>query len=89
MSSDYEMDLRDASYDSSLYEEIKETLESKTSQYTISKDEITGIFKGTLEIKLPNLIVSVYKRDKNDVKYALNASIQDVVSEVVAQALED
>ena len=38
-------------------------------QFTVAKDEITGIYKGTLDIQLPPICVTRYKADKNDFKY--------------------
>ena len=97
MSSDYEIDLRDELYDSSLsediYERVKESLPtvtaSRNTQYTVARDEVTGIFKGTMDIKLPSVCVSVYKADKADIKYAVTRAVCDVVEEIVTKALED
>ena len=97
MSSDYEMDLRDELYDSSLsediYEEIKESLPtvtaSRNTQYTVARDEVTGIFKGTMDIKLPTVCVSVYKANRDDIKYALNRAVCEVVEEIVNKAMEE
>ena len=38
-------------------------------QFTVAKDEVTGIYKGTLDIQLPPINVTRYKADKNDFKY--------------------
>ena len=98
MSSDFEMELHcgelyESSLDDSMYEEISETLPtptaSKNAQFTVSRDEVSGIFKGTLDIKLPPVVVTVYKADKNEIKWGVNAAVQDVVSEIVTKALED
>ena len=97
MSSDYEIDLRDELYDSSLsediYERVKESLPtvtaSRNTQYTVARDEVTGIFKGTMDIKLPTVCVSVYKANRDDIKYALNRAVCEVVEEIVTKALED
>ena len=97
MSSDYEMELRDELYDSSLsediYERVKDSLPtitaSRNSQNTVARDEVTGIFKGTMDIKLPSVCVSVYKADKADIKYAVTRAVCDVVEEIVTKALED
>ena len=97
MSSDYEMDLRDELYDSSLSEEIYERVKdslptitaSRNSQYTVARDEVTGIFKGTMDIKLPTVCVSVYKANRDDIKYALNRAVCEVVEEIVNKAMEE
>ena len=97
MSSDYEMDLRDELYDSSLsediYERVKESLPtvtaSRNTQYTVARDEVTGIFKGTMDIKLPTVCVSVYKANRDDIKYALNRAVCEVVEEIVNKAMEE
>jgi|TARA_R100000482_G_scaffold32563_2_gene10604 hypothetical protein len=97
MSSDYEIDLRDELYDSSLsediYERVKESLPtvtaSRNTQYTVARDEVTGIFKGTMDIKLPTVCVSVYKANRDDIKYALNRAVCEVVEEIVNKAMEE
>ena len=97
MSSDYEMELRDELYDSSLsediYERVKDSLPtitaSRNSQYTVARDEVTGVFKGTMDIKLPAVCVSVYKANRDDIKYALNRAVCEVVEEIVNKAMEE
>jgi hypothetical protein len=91
------MDLRDELYDSSLsediYERVKESLPtvtaSRNTQYTVARDEVTGIFKGTMDIKLPTVCVSVYKANRDDIKYALNRAVCEVVEEIVNKAMEE
>ena len=43
-------------------------------QYTVSRDEVTGVYKGTLDIQLPPICVTRYKADKNDFKYEYECS---------------
>ena len=98
MSSDFEMELHcgelyESSLSEDIYEEIEETLPTVTAssntQFTVARDEVTGIFKGTMDIKLPSVCVSVYKADKADIKYAVTRAVCDVVEEIVTKALED
>ena len=58
-------------------------------QFTVAKDEITGIYKGTLDIQLPPICVTRYKADKNDFKYEMQRALNEIVDELVEQALED
>ena len=98
MSSDFEMELHCGElYEQSLvddmYEEIAETLPTVTAssntQFTVARDEVTGIFKGTMDIKLPAVCVSVYKANRDDIKYALNRAVCEVVEEIVNKAMEE
>ena len=71
MSSDYSFEL---------YERLTEILPDPMSTkhtFTVAKDEVTGIFKGTLEA------------DKNDFKYDIQRAVTEVVEEIVAKALDD
>ena len=47
-------------------------------QFTVAKDEITGIYKGTLDIQLPPICVTRYKADKNDFKYEMSRAVTEV-----------
>ena len=98
MSSDFEMELHcgelyESSMSEDMYEEVEDTLPTSTAlsnaQYTVARDEVTGIFKGTMDIKLPTVCVSVYKADKADIKYAVTRAVCDVVEEIVTKAFED
>jgi|TARA_Y100000592_G_C5474921_1_gene321729 hypothetical protein len=83
MSSDYSFEL---------YERLTEILPDPMSTkhtFTVAKDEVTGIFKGTLDIQLPPIIVTKYKADKNDFKYDIQRAVTEVVEEIVAKALDD
>ena len=44
-------------------------------QFTVAKDEVTGIYKGTLDIQLPPICVTRYKADKNDFKYEMSRAV--------------
>ena len=41
---------------------------SDNFQFTASKDETMGIYKGTLDIQLPPICVTRYKADKSELK---------------------
>ena len=64
-------------------------------QFTVAKDEVTGIYKGTLDIQLPPICVTRYKADKNDFKYEMSRAVTEVVEEfmepdgVVSEEEED
>lgn len=58
-------------------------------QYTDSRDEVTGVYKGTLDIKLPPICVTRYKADKNDFKYEMSRAVTDVVEAIIEKHMDD
>ena len=58
-------------------------------QFTVTKDEITGIYKGTLDIQLPPITVTRYKADKNGFKYEMQRAVADVVEAIIEKNLDD
>lgn len=58
-------------------------------QFTTAKDEITGIWKGTLDIELPPIVVTRYKADKNDFKYDIQRAVTEVVEEIVSKVMDE
>ena len=58
-------------------------------EFTASKDEVTGIWKGTLDIELPPIIVTRYKADKKDFKYDIQRAVTEVVEEIVSKVMDE
>ena len=58
-------------------------------QFTVAKDEVTGIYKGTLDIQLPPICVTRYKADKNDFKYEMRRAIEEMVGEIVEKVIDE
>ena len=58
-------------------------------QYTVSRDEVTGVYKGTLDNQLPPICVTRYKADKNDFKYEMQRAVTDVVEAIIEKHMED
>ena len=58
-------------------------------EFTASRDEITGIWKSTLDIQLPPIIVTRYKADKNDFKYDIQRAVTEVVEEIVSKVMDE
>lgn len=57
--------------------------------FTVSKDEVTGIYKGTLDIQLPPICVTRYKSDKNDFKYEMSRAVTEIVEQIIERRMED
>lgn len=58
-------------------------------EFTVAKDEITGIWKGTLDIELPQIIVTKYKADKSDFKYDIQRAVTEIVEEIVSKVMDE
>jgi hypothetical protein len=58
-------------------------------QFTVAKDEVTGIYKGTLDIQLPPICVTRYKADKNDFKYEMSRAVTEVVEAIIEKNMDD
>jgi len=58
-------------------------------QYTVSRDEVTGVYKGTLDIQLPPICVTRYKADKSDFKYEMQRAVTDVVEAIIEKHMDD
>lgn len=58
-------------------------------QYTVAKDEVTGVYKATLDVKLPPICVTRFKADKNDFKYEMQRAVTEVVEAIIEKYLDD
>lgn len=57
--------------------------------YTVSKDEVTGVYKATLDVQLPPICVTRYKADKNDFKYEMSRAVTEVVEAIIEKNMDD
>ena len=62
---------------------------SDNFQFTASKDETMGIYKGTLDIQLPPICVTRYKADKSELKYEMSRAVAEVVVAIIEKNIED
>ena len=58
-------------------------------QFTVAKDEVTGVYKGTRDIQLPPICVTRYKADRNDFKYEMQRAVTEVVEAILEKHLDD
>ncbi len=57
--------------------------------FTIEKDEALGLYRCDLTATLPPITVTKYKKSRDDFRYEMQRAINEIVDELVEQALED
>lgn len=57
--------------------------------YTVSKDEVTGVYKATLDVQLPPICVTRYKANKDDFKYEMSRAVTEVVEAIIEKNMDD
>ena len=60
-----------------------------TVNFTTEKDNETGLYKGTITVKLPELTAIRYKADRNDFKYEMRRAISEIVEEIIEKGIDD
>ena len=60
-----------------------------TVNFTTEKDTDTGLYKGTITVKLPELTATRYKADRNDFKYEMRRAISEIVEEIIEKGIDD
>jgi hypothetical protein len=58
-------------------------------QHTIEKDENLGLYCCTMTATLPSITVTKYKKSREDFRYEMQRALNEIVDELVEQALED
>jgi hypothetical protein len=58
-------------------------------EFNVEKDTVTGLYKGTLTVSLPELSVVRYKADRNDFKYEMRRAISEIVEEMIEKGIDD
>ena len=56
---------------------------------SIQKNEELGLLECTMTAKLPSITVTRYKKDRDDFRYEMQRAINDIVDELVEQAVRD
>jgi len=56
---------------------------------SIQKNEELGLYECTMTAKLPPITVTRYKKDRDDFQYEMQRAINDIVDELVEQAVKD
>lgn len=57
--------------------------------FTIEKDDALGLYRCDMTCKLPPITVTKYKKSRDDFRYEMQRAINEIVDELVEQALED
>jgi len=56
---------------------------------SIQKNEELGLHECTMTASLPPITVTRYKKDRDDFRYEMQRAINDIVDELVEQAVRD
>jgi hypothetical protein len=56
--------------------------------FTVEKDQATGLYKGTVVVNLPELTAVRYKADRNDFKYEMRRAISEIVEEMIEKGID-
>ena len=56
---------------------------------TIKKNESLGLYECTMTATLPTITVTKYKKSREDFRYEMQRAINEIVDELVEQALEE
>jgi len=60
-----------------------------TSDINITKDSDLGLWRCDLEIQLPKITVTRFKKDKSDFQYEMRRAVSEIVEEIVEKALDE
>jgi hypothetical protein len=58
-------------------------------EISITKNEELGLYQCDMTAKLPPITVTKYKKSRDDFRYEMQRAINEIVDELVEQALED
>jgi len=58
-------------------------------EFTIERDEALGLYRCDMTASLPPITVTKYKKSRDDFRYEMQRAINEIVDELVEQALED
>ena len=58
-------------------------------EISIQKNEELGLYQCDMTCSLPTITVTKYKKSRDDFRYEMQRAINEVVDELVDQALED
>jgi hypothetical protein len=57
--------------------------------FTVTKDDDLGLYKGDLTIELPPITVTRYKADRSDFQYEMRSAVENIIGEVVDKAMKE
>ena len=57
--------------------------------FDCTKNEDLGLYEGTLCVRLPEISVTRYKADRNDVNYEMRRAVSEIVEEIIEKHLDD
>jgi len=57
--------------------------------FKVEEDAATGLYKGTLTVKLPELTATRYKADKTDFKHDMRRAISRIVEEIIEKGIDE
>ena len=55
----------------------------------ITIDEMVGIYRSDMTVKLPEMSVTRWKKSRDDFRYEMQRAINEIVDELIEKALED
>jgi len=56
---------------------------------TIVKDESLGLYRCDMTVVLPPITVTKWKKSRDDFRYEMQRAVNEIVDELIEQALED
>ena len=58
-------------------------------ELNIFKNEELGLYQCDMTAKLPPISVTKYKKSRDDFRYEMQRAVNEIVAELIEQALED
>ena len=58
-------------------------------ELSIFKNEELGLYQCDMTAKLPPISVTKYKKSRDDFRYEMQRAVNEIVDELIEQALED
>lgn len=55
----------------------------------ITKDESLGLYRCDMTVSLPTITVTKWKKSREDFRYEMQRAVNEIVDEIIEQALED
>ena len=56
---------------------------------TIIKDEALGLYRCDMTVTLPPISVTKWKKSRDDFRYEMQRAVNEIVDEIIEQAMED
>ena len=55
----------------------------------IVKDETLGLYRCDMTVTLPPISVTKWKKSRDDFRYEMQRAVNEIVDEIIEQAMED